>query len=571
MKIGIAQLNFKIGDLTSNANKIIEQAKQLNTKGADIIVFPELAVTGYYPWDLLDQPGFINQQLLELDRIALETQNLDSVLAIGCVTFNTQVGKPFRNSAILLQNGKVIAQAHKQLLPTYNIFDERRHFEPGSETLVIDIGGKKIAFLICEDVWNDHEDQYINNPIRQAMEKNADVIISLNASPWQTNKHLTRFDMFKEIAEKHAIPFVYVNQVGAHDEIAYDGSSFVISPANKFSWKADFAHEQTSIIHFDHGMNSEAQSKPWPINESEQQLSMITLGLQDYMQKCGFTKVVVGSSGGIDSAVTLALAKLALGADNVTAITMPSKYSSTGSVDDSITLCRNLGIPLYNLPIKNSFDVQYEGFLNCFNRAPSRLAIENTQARLRGLALMTYSNDTGALLLTTGNKSEVSVGYCTLYGDMNGGLNLIGDLYKTEVFTLAKKINEIYGTLIPVNIIEKAPSAELFEDQKDSDSLPPYELLDSILRLYLERDLLSETEIMSAWQIIKSSSTPQPLVEKIMAMVDKAEFKRWQSCPILRMHARAFGSGRRYPIAQGFKPTYEMLLQLKSRPQPAKV
>ena len=570
MKIGIAQLNLKIGDLSRNADKVIEKIRELNSKGSELIVLPEMAITGYYPWDLLDQPGFVSKQIDELNRIVATTTELNAVVAIGCVTMNENPGKAFRNSAVLIQHGSIIAQAHKQLLPTYNIFDERRHFEPGTETLVYEIQGKKVAFLVCEDAWNDAGTEYATNPIEQAVAKNAEIIVTLNASPWQTDKHLVRLEMFKTVSERHSIPMLYVNQVGAHDEIIYDGASFAYSPTSKQTWTGPFAQEKTAILSFESGQFTSHDSYSWPKDQSEQQLVLIQTGLRDYITKCGFSKVVVGCSGGIDSAVTLALAKLALGAENVTAITMPSKYSSQGSVDDSVKLCENLGIKLYTLPIKDAFNSQVSGYLGCFGHAPSRLAIENTQARLRGLALMTYSNDTGALLLTTGNKSEVSVGYCTLYGDMNGGLNLIGDLYKTEVFSLARKINKIHGELVPVQILNKPPSAELFDDQKDSDSLPPYDLLDAILRLYLERDLLSKTEIETAWATINQHKASEQLIEKIMGMVDKAEFKRWQSCPILRMHARAFGSGRRYPIAQGFRPTHQMLSQLKASLAPAK-
>lgn len=571
MKIGISQLNLKIGALASNADQIIASALSLSAQGAALAVFPELAITGYYPWDLLDQPGFVQAQLAELDRIAEKTKELPMAIALGVATLNDGPGKPFRNSFVLLSGGQVIASGHKQLLPTYNIFDERRHFEPGTETACAVVGGKKLAFLICEDAWNDGGTDYAHNPVAAAQAAGAEAIISLNASPWQTNKHFSRLDLFANVSAERQLPILYVNQVGAHDEIIYDGASFAVSPAEGCTWRAAFGVPEDSIVHFDGSSFSGASAPAWPKSAPAQHLAMAELGLRDYMQKCGFSSVVIGSSGGIDSAVTIALAERVLGASKVTAITMPSKYSSQGSVSDSQDLCDRLGMRLENLSIKPTFDAHLATFFGAFRRAPNRVAIENSQARLRGLALMTYSNDTGSLLLTTGNKSEVSVGYCTLYGDMNGGLNLIGDLYKTEVYALARHINEVDSRQpIPVGIIDKPPSAELFDDQKDSDSLPPYDELDAILRLYIERDLLSAEEIADAWKTLEAMQTSDALIEKIMRMVDKAEFKRWQSCPILRMHARAFGTGRRYPIAQGFSPTAHMLRQISSKPSQAK-
>ena len=571
MKIGVAQLNFKVGDLRANADLVAKAAREFSDQGCALAVFPELALTGYYPWDLLEQPGFIAAQLEELDRVRALTADLPISLAVGCVTHNDQPGKPFRNSFVILRGGHILSTGHKQLLPTYNIFDERRHFEPGTRTEVIDIEGARIAFLICEDAWNDGGLEYSRNPVTDAVASGAQALITLNASPWQTGKHLARLDIFSALSKRHGLPLLYVNQVGAHDEIVYDGASFSTDYKGAITWRGMFAQAQKAVVELSAGAFAGAASAIWPTEEPAQQLDMIELGLRDYMAKCGFTQVVVGCSGGIDSALTLAIAERAVGATNVMAITMPSKYSSTSSVSDSRELCNRLGVELVELPIKDGFDAQMRGFEQAFGRTPSRVAIENTQARLRGLALMSYSNDTGALLLSTGNKSEVSVGYCTLYGDMNGGLNLIGDLYKTEVYRLSEHINRIdVRSPIPRQVIDKAPSAELFEDQKDSDNLPPYEELDAILRLYIERDLLEPAQIDRCRTTLGNFQTSDGLIEKIMALVDRAEFKRWQACPILRVHARAFGTGRRYPIAQGFKPTASMLRTLSSRPLMAK-
>lgn len=566
MKIGTAQLNFKIGALERNAQLIIDSSKRFAAKSCRVAVFPELAISGYYPWDLLDQPGFVELQLAQLDRIARETRHLDLDILLGCVTLNHGAGKRYHNSFAHLRAGALVTIGHKQLLPTYNIFDERRHFEPGSHTHVLELGGKRFGILICEDGWNDGGADYAVNPIQDAVDQGADAIISLNASPWQTGKHLSRLALFEATSKRASLPILYVNQVGAHDEIIYDGASFATTAHGVTTWRAGFATTQEAVIDFFDGQFNGDDSAEWPEAIPAQQLSMIELGLRDYMDKCGFSTVVIGSSGGIDSAVTIALAERVLGAANVAAITMPSKYSSDGSVSDSHDLCDRLGIALLHFPIKDGFDAQMAGYQNAFGRAPRRVAIENIQARLRGVTLMTYSNDTGALLLTTGNKSEVSVGFCTLYGDMNGGLNLIGDLYKTEVYALARHINEVDPRgPIPVGIIDKPPSAELFDDQKDSDSLPPYDELDAILRLYIERDLLSEAEVAASFQVLADFATPDTLLVKIMGMVDRAEFKRWQSCPILRLHARAFGTGRRYPIAQGFEPPAYLLRSIRSR------
>jgi NAD+ synthase (glutamine-hydrolysing) len=571
MKIGVSQMNFKIGALASNADKIIASARALAAKGCDLAVFPELAITGYYPWDLLDQPGFVQEQLRELDRVRRETADLPMALAVGAVTFNEGPGKPLRNSFALFEAGRQIVLGHKQLLPTYNIFDERRHFEPGTETAVATVAGRRLAFLICEDAWNDGRDDYAANPVQAAKAAGVEAIVSLNASPWQTGKHHARAELFAQISNAHGLPILYVNQVGGHDEIVYDGASFAVAPGVGATWKGGFAREEDRVVDFDGATFTGSDSAPWLDSIAGQQLAMIEQGLRDYMAKCGFSKVVVGSSGGIDSALTIAIAERVVGADNVAAITMPSKYSSAGSVDDSAELCARIGVKLDHMSIKPGFDAQMSSFDSTFGRLPARVAIENTQARLRGLILMTYSNDTGALLLTTGNKSEVSVGYCTLYGDMNGGLNLIGDLYKTEVYALARHLNTIDPRRpIPEGIIDKAPSAELFDDQKDSDSLPPYDELDAILRLYLERDLLAPAQVEASWATLRSFGTTDATMEKIMRMVDRAEFKRWQSCPILRMHARAFGTGRRYPIAQGFTPTASMLRSVSAKPLEAK-
>lgn len=560
LNIGMGQLNLTIGDLEGNAAKVVESARSMSD--CDVIVFPELSLTGYYPWDLLDQPGFVDRQEQVLKNLALTLKDHPATLLVGCVTHNTKAeGKPFFNSLAIIEQGVITGYASKRLLPTYNIFDERRHFEPADQSTLIRVKGVPVGLLICEDAWNDQGDDYQANPVDDLIKRGAKILLSANASPSHVKKPESRLEKFSALAQRRGVPFVYVNQVGAHDEIVYEGASFACDAQGSVVWKGPMFDTCSSKLSFsDQGLKAISASAEWPDCDEAYFVGQICLGLKDYMRKCGFTKVVVGSSGGIDSAVTLALAERALGAENVVGITMPSKYSSTGSVSDSEDLCNRLGITLHYHSIADQVQQALSNFETAFGAKPERVTIENEQARMRGMILMAYSNNFGHLLLSTGNKSEMSVGYSTLYGDMNGGLNLIGDLYKMEVYAVARWLNKVDARKpIPEDIIEKAPSAELFEGQQDSDSLPVYPLLDAILRLYLERDLLSDSERDLAWTIVKGHKADDALLEKIMKMVDRAEFKRRQAPPIIRLHAKAFGVGRRLPIAQRFTPDASML------------
>ena len=574
LKIALAQINPTIGDIEGNLALIRDAAHEAVRQGAAIVVFPELALSGYYPADLLLEPQFQVRIKAGLEALrSLSGELAETYLVVGAPTFECPIGKRMYNSLIVLKAAKVLLTYHKQLLPTYNIFDERRHFEPGPDVAeVLQIRGMRVGFLICEDGWNDAGKDYPVNPFARLAEAHPDLVVSINASPSNLGKRQERERVFGEACTRHNVPLLYVNQVGGHDQLIYDGASFAFDPACGVVYEAvSFEREVTTLI-FDPkggnrsvfcvpskastGLRPECGSKVTGYQESgpsEFYRQQIVLGLRDYARRCGFRQAVVGSSGGIDSALTLALAAETLGAKNVTAITMPSEYSSTGSVRDSERLCENLGVTLLTHPIGDLVQRYQREFERATAYALTGLALENLQARIRGTILMEYSNQFGHLLLTTGNKSEISVGYCTLYGDTNGGLGLIGDLYKTEVFELSQFLNERAGyAMIPDNILNKPPSAELAPGQKDTDSLPPYEVLDEILKVLIEADRLSEPErerAYAAYSRHKKTVEGQALLQRIQRMVARNEYKRRQAPPILRVRSRAFGNGRQMPIA----------------------
>ena len=561
MKITLAQLNPTIGDIEGNVARIIEAARAARDAGSELLVTPELSITAYYPGDLLDEPHFMERVDAGIETLRQASRQMPALTwVVGAPRHRPGPGKRLHNTLLVIRGGEVVLQYAKQLLPTYNIFDERRHFEPGPDVArVLRVGPMQVGLMICEDGWNDEGGDYSVNPFQRLADAAPDLVVSINASPSNIGKREQRHQVFGDAARRHGLPILYVNQVGGHDTLVYDGASFAAEPGAGIVFEAQRFTEQVVTLTFDGSHFSAADGRALP-PVSKQGLptmafyqAQITLGLKDYARRCGFRQVVVGSSGGIDSALTLALAADALGPENVVAVTMPSKYSSSGSVDDSVTLCKNLGIALYTHPIADLFAGYGEQFERSFNAPLAGLSAENLQARIRGTVLMAYSNRFGHLLLTTGNKSEISVGYCTLYGDTNGGLGLLGDLYKTEVFALSRHVNEAAGReIIPNAIIDKPPSAELAPGQLDTDSLPPYEVLDELLKILIEGERLAAWELASAsafFARMKATPDGAALIERIRGMIARNEYKRRQSPPIIRVRSRAFGSGRQMPIA----------------------
>jgi NAD+ synthetase len=543
LRIFVAQINPTIGDLEGNGH-LIERAYENGVKaGADIVMVPELAVTGYPPLDLLDKELFVTAALETRDALVKRTGR--TALLFGCITRNESwCGKPLHNSALLAQQGRIVQVQHKSLLPTYDVFDELRYFEPASSSQVATIGAHKVGLSICEDFWFDDEilgtKLYCRNPVDQLARQGAEVFLNISASPFNAGKRKARYELFSRIARRYGAPLVYVNQVGGNDELLFDGSSIVISATGRTVFCGKAFEEEEASVDLDGPPCESVLSMT-----SEQEIGeALILGLRDYVRKCGFKDVVIGLSGGIDSAVTAALAVEALGKEHVTGITMPSQFSTSGSVDDSRMLAENLGIDLHVVPVAGIYQ-PYESAVNAlFGTEVFDTTNENIQARIRGNILMAWSNRTGALVLSTGNKSELAVGYCTLYGDMAGGLALLGDVYKTMVYRLAKWLNRKHA-VIPPSTITKPPSAELRPNQTDQDTLPPYEVLDEILKRYIEEWL--EVEAIAA------NGFDRALVEKVLKMVDTNEFKRRQAAPTIRVSTKAFGSGRQMPIAQRWR------------------
>lgn len=564
MKLTIAQLNLTVGDVAGNVQRMVAAARQAAWAGSQLVVFPELAVSGYYPGDLLDEPAFLRQIDAGLESLRAASRELPELAWVfGAPQRRDGPGKKLENGLLVMKGGEVLLRYAKQLLPTYNIFDERRHFEPGPDVAkVLRIGSAQVGLLICEDGWNDAGADYGVNPFERLRDAAPDVVVSINASPSHLGKREQRHQVFTAAAKRHGLPILYVNHVGGHDQLVYDGASFAVEPDAGVVFEAERFVECVRTLGFEDGRfveldgNRSARPDPAGLSAMAFYRAQIVLGLRDYARRCGFTKAVVGCSGGIDSALTLALATEALGADHVVGITMPSSFSSSGSVTDSEALACNLGITLLNHPIHGAVDALKAQFADSFNAAMQGLTLENLQARVRGTILMAYSNANGHLLLTTGNKSEVSVGYCTLYGDTNGGLGLIGDLYKTEVFALSRHLNEAAGReLIPAAILEKEPSAELAPGQRDSDSLPPYPVLDELLKLLIEGECLAGVEREAAearMAALRETAEGRALIEKVARMIQRSEYKRRQAPPLIRLRARAFGQGRQMPIAAVF-------------------
>ena len=561
LKLTLAQLNLTVGDIEGNVARMISAAQQARNEGSPLVVFPELSLTGYYPGDLLEEPRFLQRVDEGLEALRQASRQMpEPCWVVGAPVRRTGPGKPLHNMLLVLRAGEIVLRYAKQLLPTYNIFDERRHFEPGPDVArVLRIGDATIGLLVCEDGWNDEGLDYAVNPFDRMRDAAPDLVVSINASPSNIGKREQRHRIFAGASRRHALPMVYVNQVGGHDQLVYDGGSFAVEPGAGPVFEARRFAEEVVTLRFDNGRFLRADGgEPAPVPAEGLPTmafyrAQVVLGLKDYARRCGFRQVVVGSSGGIDSALTLALAAEAMGPQNVAAVTMPSSFSSAGSVDDSATLCRNLGIELVTHPIAELVAGYAGQFERSFGVPLRGLPLENLQARIRGTILMEYSNAFGHLLLTTGNKSELSVGYCTLYGDTNGGLGLLGDLYKTEVFDLSRHLNEASGReLIPEAIIDKPPSAELAPGQKDTDSLPPYPVLDEVLKVLIEGGRLAPAEREHAEAFVarlQKTDDGRALFERIRLMVARNEYKRRQAPPIIRVRARAFGSGRQMPIA----------------------
>jgi NAD+ synthase (glutamine-hydrolysing) len=555
-----AQLNFTVGDFEGNAQKI-EQVYLKHADKAAWVVLTELSLSGYYPQDLLERPDFLDRQDEALRRLQALTAQHDAWLVVGGVQRNQSgIGKPLQNGLWVLGNGLIQGTYQKRLLPTYNIFDERRHFEPGTTNLIVDRGGLRVGFVICEDLWNDGGHEYAVDPVSETVNHGVDVLVGINASPSNAGKAQHRQKLMRDLCTRHDVPLLYVNQVGSNDDIVFDGASFFYTSSGSVAFRAPTCEEADGLVELkSNGVWTCEEGIATPPSDVEIYYKHAVMGLADYLHKQGLKKVVVGSSGGIDSALTLALAVEALGAENVTAITMPSRYSSEGSVSDSVVLCQNLGVRLLTRAIESEVQEAIKNFESSFNEAPSTLTVENIQARIRGRILMEYSNHFGAIVLSTGNKSEMSVGYATLYGDMNGGLNLIGDLYKMEVYELSKYLNARYEALgracIPQAILDKEPSAELRPGQRDQDSLPPYPVLDAMLRAYVEPTFLSKERRQADKELLQT--VDQATIQAVLKLVEKAEFKRRQAPPIIRMHGKAFGRGRQVPIVHKLRPAIE--------------
>jgi NAD+ synthase (glutamine-hydrolysing) len=554
VKIALAQINPTVGDFVGNTKRILEYAARSEELGVDLVVFPELAVCGYPPADLLEKSSFVARAEQATAELAEWTASAGRpYLLCGTVMAATSsVGKQVRNVAALLGKGRVSFVQQKMLLPFYDVFDEQRYFEPASEQTLICVGGEPLAITVCEDAWNDKgfwpRQMYPIDPVERLMGKweaqpkelagQQRIILNISASPYWQGKPQVRQSMLAALAVRHGAYVAMTNQVGGNDSLVFDGSSLVIRPDGELVMRA--ASFREDLIVFD-TKDGEAVADYAAVDEVAEMWGALVLGTRDYVRKCGFSKVLVGLSGGIDSALVAAIAVEALGAENVIGVGMPTEYSSLGSIEDARKLARNLKVRFELLPIHDVF-AQFQHVLQpLFAGTPFGLAEENLQPRIRGTLLMALSNKFGALVLTTGNKSEMSTGYCTLYGDMVGALAVIGDVMKTRVYALSRYVNRV-REVIPWETIEKPPSAELRPEQRDTDSLPPYEVLDPILEAYVER-------YCSAEQIAEEQGVDVALVRSVLQLVERSEYKRQQAAPVLKVTRKSFGMGRRFPIA----------------------
>ena len=571
MKLALAQINPTVGDLQGNTDRVFDFACRADAQGADMVVFPELCLSGYPPRDLVNVTAFLEEGEERLRCLAEKTRGLRAGLIVGYAGFDltsdpqqTSELRQAGNCAAYLADGAVVFRQQKMLLPTYDVFDDQRHFSPATEQAVCTVEGRRIGITICEDAWNDKQfwkpplyarnpverRLYARDPVEELAAKGIDLLVNISASPYHMYKRGLRLEMIRAAARRHGVPIAMVNQVGGNDHLVFDGSSFAVDAAGETAARADSFQEDLVFWETEEPGRAEGlRGKPWPAadsaDEHEAVYDALVLGARDYVRKCGFGKAIVGLSGGIDSALTVVIAADALGAENVTGVAMPGPYSSAGSVIDARRTAQKLGIRFEVLDIGGV----YRGFesllAGLFQGTEPNVAEENLQARLRGNALMTLSNKFGGMVLTTGNKSELAVGYCTLYGDMCGGLAVISDVPKTLVYRLARVANKRRPEAISESVLTKPPSAELRPDQKDTDSLPPYEVLDPILQLYVE-------ENCEAAKIAERLGLPLDLVTGVTRKVDRNEYKRQQAAPGLRVTSKAFGIGRRFPIAQRF-------------------
>ena len=555
MKIALAQINTTVGDFEGNLQKIrqgMETARDLN---ADLVVFPEQAIPGYPAEDLLERPDFVRQGQETLAAVVEASREIEVGVILGTLTPTAQnIGKPVFNSATLIESGKVIGQQHKTLLPTYDVFDEGRYFESASEHEVFDFHGMRLGMLVCEDVWNDpsfwSHRLYKVDPVKRLVEKGAEILIVISASPFSVGRRGFRIRMFQNLVKRWDLPMLFVNLVGGNTTLIFDGNSLAMDKQGQLLAKLK-GFEEDFVVVDTGGVDSqrdESGSSQLLVAESKDEVAeaykALVLGTRDYLHKTGFSKsAVIGLSGGIDSSLTAVIAVDALGSENVIGVSMPSRYSSEGSKTDARLLADRLKIVYHEIPIEDIFVSMLKALDPVFKGLPEDVTEENLQARARGQILMALSNKLNALLLTTGNKSELAVGYCTLYGDMCGGLAVISDVPKTLAYRLARYINR-GGEIIPQNVIDKPPSAELRPDQKDQDSLPPYEVLDRVLEAYIEEGASPGK--------IATMGISRKLVDEIIGMVNRNEYKRKQAAPGLRITSKAFGPGRRFPIVQKF-------------------
>ena len=546
MKLALAQINPTIGDFLGNVRKIVDVSLASQRQGADLVVFPEMAVCGYPPADLLEKSSFLARAQQAIEEIA-ERVTANNPIAILCgspTPAPATSGKRVMNSAMLLRDGRVEFIQSKMLLPYYDVFDEQRYFAPAAKQTLYEMAGERVAITICEDAWNDKnfwpQRLYPVDPVENLMHQGATLIVNLSASPYYRDKREMRRAMLAAIARRHRVPVAMVNQVGGNDTLIFDGTSLVLDEQGDTVAQAKSFQEDLLIV--------DLSSEPRPIppakgDEDAAVYDALVLGTRDYVRKCGFSKAIVGLSGGIDSALVATIAAEALGAENVLGVGMPSEYSSQGSIDDARQLAQNLGIQWELIPINDIFQQHLKALEPILKVYPPDITEENLQSRIRGALLMALSNKLGALVLTTGNKSEMATGYCTLYGDMVGALAVIADVYKTCVYRLARYANRD-REIIPENTLVKPPSAELRPGQQDTDSLPPYDVLDPILEAYVERYETAEA-------IVQASQLPLELdlVRSILRMVERSEYKRQQAAPVLKVTQKSFGVGRRFPIA----------------------